>query len=154
MRGINLTPNSDSAPDATGCGNQQLHDQRIQYDRQDRQKDEKERTKRVLDRGTREAGATGVAYRGKKTGFEEAVERVQYMIRSGRVPVAQVKAENDADARTLAGFKAAPPRPGTTAHARLQLIHDRFAVRARALELEQTMAFQPAPVVTPVRALA
>jgi len=146
--GTNLIPNSDGAPDATGSGSHQLHDSRTQYDRQDKAKEEKAKTKRVLDRETREAGATGVTYRGKKSGFEEAVERVQYMLRAGRVPAAQMRAENDADASTIAGFKAAPPRAGTPAFDRLQTIRDRYAVRSRALELEQQFAMVPTPAAT------
>lgn len=148
MRGVrvNLTPNSDSEPEATGHGAHQFHDRQVVYNQQDRKKAERQRQKKVLDdvdRETQEANS-GLPYRAKNTSFEDAVARVQGMVRSGRSNLAQLKAEHDADARSLAGYKAAPPRPGTMAYERMKTIRDRFAIMGRALELESQFSFPDA----------
>ena len=140
MARVNLTPNSasDPEPSSPGHGAHQLHDRRVQYDKADRTKASREREKKILtDTETQEAGATGVLYRGKLPQFQAAVERVQGMLRTGRTTYEQAKAEHDADARSLQGFKAAPPQPGTPAYVRMKAIRDRFAILGRALELEQ-----------------
>lgn len=136
MRGINLTPNSASETERVSVGDQQLHDSRIKYNKEERERIDEERRRVVLN----EAGATGVTYRGKPTEFETAVERVQGLIRSGRVSYAQAKVENDADAQRLEGWKIAPPRPGTLAAIRQQETRERYKIRSAALQQERLMA--------------
>ncbi len=137
---INLTPNSEGRPDSGEGADGLLHKSRNQYDREDKEKAEKERIERVTgplsQRRTREAGATGVTAYAKEPRFKQAVERVQQQLRSGRLTLATVKAENEADMQRLAGWTTVTPRRGTPGYDRLLALQQRVAIRSAALEAE------------------
>lgn len=151
---VNLTPNSDGHPDTGEASDGLLQKQRLQYNRDDKDKAEKEQIERVAgplrERRTREAGATGVTAYAKEPRFEQAVERVQQQLRSGRVSLAQVKAENRADAQRLAGWQAVTPRRGTPGFDRLMSLKTRVAIRATALDREAAMIPTLSPASPPV----
>lgn len=147
---INLTPNSEGRPDSGEGADGLLQKSRLQYDRDDKAKTEKERIERVTgplsQRRTREAGATGVIAYAKEPRFKQAVERIQQQLRSGRVTLAQVKAENEADTQRLVGWQAVTPRRGTPGYDRLVALQARVAIRAAALDAELSMLPTVAPL--------
>ncbi len=140
---INLTPNSEGRPDSGEGADGLLQKQRLSYDREEKRKAEKERIERVTgplsERRTREAGATGVTAYAKEPRFKQSVERVQQMLRSGRITLATIKAENEADTQRLAGWQAVTPRRGTPGYDRLKALQMRVAIRAAALDAELAM---------------
>lgn len=148
---VNLTPNSEGRPDSGEGADGLLHKERNRYDRDDKAKADKERIERVAGplqrRRTREAGATGAVAYAKQPLFQQAVERVQQQLRAGRVTLAQVKAENEADTQRLAGWKAVTPRRGTPGYDRLISLQTRVRIRAAALEAELAVNPTIAPVV-------
>jgi len=148
---VNLTPNSEGRPDTGEASDGLLQKQRLQYDRNDKAKAEKERIERVTgplrERRTREAGATGAVAYAKEPRFQQAVERVQQQLRGGRVTLAQVKAENEADVQRLAGWNAVTPRKGTPGYDRLMSLKTRVAIRSAALDAELAMNPSIAPVM-------
>lgn len=137
---VNLTPNSESQPSSGEGADGLLQKKRLQYDREDKAKAEKERVARATspfaERRTREAGATGAVAYALEPRFKQAVEHVQQQLRTGRVTLAQIRAENTADEARLVGWRAMTPRRGTAGYDRLMALKTRVAIRAMALEQE------------------
>ncbi len=150
---VNLTPNSESEPAHDEGADGLLQKSRLQYDRADKAALERERIGRVTHplagRRTREAGATGAVAYATRPKFEQAVERMQSYLRSGKISLSALKAENDADEARLSGWSAVNPRPGTPGHDRFTALKTRVAIRAAVLDRESALA-PPLPPTTPV----